>query len=219
MASNVKTAALAAGPIGAGVRTAVNSARRFDIDAVNRLAIRIRRSGRGREESGSLATAIDRNVWQYLADATRGAYDPALDTSDVREERLAALRIVLHTPSILCVTPSVHAEFERIGDPGRWRENAGMRDVFIRVVRPCDLDSGLVETRTRVLQAHHADPDDCRVVAKAEAARVSRFLTLDRHLVQHLTSHTTLMLTQPSAFWRELRVPQGANPWLSPAPR
>ena len=165
-----------------------------------------------------MATAIDRSVWQYLVDATRGAYDPALDPSDVREERVAALRIVLHTPSILCVTPSVHAEFERIGDPGRWRENAGMRDVFIRVVRPCDLDSGLVETRTRVLQAHHADPDDCRVVAEAEAARVSRFLTLDRHLVQHLTSHTTLMLTQPSAYWRELRVPQGANPWLSPAP-
>lgn len=116
-----------------------------------------------------MATAIDRNVWQYLADATGGAYDPALDASDVREERVAALRIVLHTPSILCVTPSVHAEFERIGDPGRWRENAGMRDVFIRVVRPCDLNSRLVKTRTRVLQAHHADPDDCRVVAEAEA--------------------------------------------------
>ena len=187
-------------------------------DAVNRLAIRKRRSGCGREGSGSVATAIDRNVWQYLADATRGAYDPALDPSDVREERVAALRIVLHTPSILCVTPSVHAEFERIGDPGRWREHAGVRDVFIRVVRPCDLDSGLVETRTRVLQAHHADPDDCCVVAEAEGARVSRFLTLDRHLVQHLTSHTTLMLTQPSAYWCELRVPQGANPWLSPAP-
>ena len=90
-----------------------------------------------------MATAIDRNVWQYLVDATGGAYDPALDASDVREERVAALRIVLHTPSILCVTPSVHAEFERIGDPGRWRENAGMRDVFIREVQPRDLDSGL----------------------------------------------------------------------------
>jgi hypothetical protein len=170
------------------------------------------------EESGSVATAIDRNVWQYLVDATSGAYDPAVDTSDLREERVAALRIVLHTPSILCVTPSVHAEFERIGDPGRWCENAGIRDVFIRVVRPCDLDSRLVETRTRVLQAHHADPDDCRVVAEAEAARVWRFITFDTLLVQHLTSHTTLMLTQPSVYWRELRVPQGANPRLSPAP-
>ena len=181
-------------------------------DAVTRLTIRERRSGCGREGNGSVATAIDRNVWQYLVDATSGAYDPAVDTSDLCEERVAALRIVLHTPSILCVTPSVYAEFERIGDPGRWRENAGIRDVFIRVVRPCDLDSRRVETRTRVLQAHHADPDDCRAVAEAEAARVWRFLTLDRHLVQHLISHTTLILTQPSTYWRELRVPQGANP-------
>jgi hypothetical protein len=187
-------------------------------DAVSRVAIRERRTGRGMEESGSVATAIDRNVWQYLVDATSGAYDPAVDTSDLREERVAALRIVLHTPSILCVTPSVYAEFERIGDPGRWRENAGIRDVFIREVQPRDLDSGVAETRTRVLQAHHADPDDCRVVAEAEAARVWRFITFDTLLVQHLTSHTTLMLTQPSVYWRELRVPQGANPRLSPAP-
>jgi hypothetical protein len=186
-------------------------------DAVHRLAIRERRSGWGREGSGSVATAIDRNVWQYLADATGGAYDPALDASDVREERVAAADCPTYA-FYLCVTPSVYAEFERIGDPGRWRENAGMRDVFIRVVRPCDLDSRHVKTRTRVLQAHHADPDDCRAVAEAEAARVWRFLTLDRHLVQHLISHTTLILTQPSTYWRELRVPQGANPRLSPAP-
>ena len=187
-------------------------------DAVNRVAIRERRTGRGMEESGSVATAIDRNVWQYLVDVTSGAYDLAVDTSDLREERVAALRIVLHTPSILCVTPSVHAEFERIGDPGRWRENAGIRDVFIREVQPRDLDSGFAKTRTRVLQAHHADPDDCRVVAEAEAARVWRFITFDTLLVQHLTSHTTLILTHPSVYWRELRVPHGANPRLSPAP-
>jgi hypothetical protein len=47
------------------------------------------------EESGSVATAIDRNVWQYLVDVTSGAYDPAVDTCDLREERVAALRIVL----------------------------------------------------------------------------------------------------------------------------
>jgi hypothetical protein len=165
-----------------------------------------------------MATAIDRSGWQYLADATGGAYDPALDASDVREERIAALRIVLHTPSILCVTPSVYAELERIRDPGLWRDKEGMRDVFIREVQPRDMNAELVEGRTRALQALHSDPDDCRVVAEAEAARVSRFITFDRHLVKYLTWHSILMPTQPSAYWRDLRVPQGANPRLSPAP-
>jgi len=163
-------------------------------------------------------TAIDRNVWQYLADATQGTYDPACDLSAKRDERIAVLRIALYAPSALWITPSVHTEFEHIKATDVWRSNAGIRDSFLHEVQPRDLDLKRVTARTRELRTYHPDEDDCRAIAEAEEADAVRFLSFDHRLRKRLARHTSLDLVTPRAYWPTLGIPRGAEPRISPAP-
>jgi hypothetical protein len=157
-------------------------------------------------------TAIDRNAWQYLADATAPSYDPDRDPSGARDERVAMLRIALYPASPPRIPPSVHMEFDRIKDVYVRRNNAGIRDALLPEIQPRDLDLMYVAARTLALRAHHFDEDDCRAVAEAEAAGAMEFLSFDGNLRKRLAPHARLDLMTPSAYWPTLGIPRGAAP-------
>ena len=161
---------------------------------------------------------VDRNVWQFLAEAMHGSYDPTSATREARDERIAALRILLYTPTRLLITPSVHIELERIKRPDVLRENAGARDVFLQEIQARDLNEVEVAARAMTLLVHHNKPADCRAVAEAEAAGAADFITFDGDLRKHLSPHTFLTIWTTSEYWQHLAVPRDADPVWVPAP-
>jgi predicted nucleic acid-binding protein len=72
-----------------------------------------------------------------------------------------------------------------------------------------------IDARVPQLLEKHRDPDDCRIVAEAEAANVEVLATSDKDLRKHLQRMTSVVIETPGEIIG--RLPAGAEPHRQPA--
>jgi hypothetical protein len=74
------------------------------------------------------------------------------------------------------------------------------------------------ERARELLPFHPQGPNDCQIVAEAEAdGDVSALVTVDGRLKRDLSPHIGIVIETPVECWTRLNVPRGAAPRRSPA--
>jgi hypothetical protein len=159
---------------------------------------------------------VDSNALSYLVGALASTYDPSLDQSALNPERIAIVRIYFYKGSPYCVTPTVRAEYQRIGETIS-RDSHDRLCQFL-LLDPWSLNQVLVDNRTSVLLANHSDPDDCSIIAEAELMGLQVLLTCDSDMTKHLRPLTSLLIMKPSDYWNSLGIQPGVQPAIVPAP-
>lgn len=159
---------------------------------------------------------IDSNALTYLVEALAPTYDPSLDHSPLKPERIAVVRIYFYKGDTYNVTPTVRSEYLRI-------RNSTSKDLHDRLCQfllldPWNLNQTAVHNRASALQAHHSDPDDCSIVAEAEFMGLQALLTCDSALITHLSPRTNVHIIRPSDYWNSLGIRPGNQPIVAPAP-
>lgn len=160
---------------------------------------------------------IDSQALTYLVEAIEPGYDPAADPA-LAAERVAMVRSYVYGGVRFWVMPTVEAEYNRIRNPDRHLRHQRAAWILLHDA-PIRAPAGAIDTRASELRPFHAaGANDCRIVAEAELAGLSKLVTFDNDLIVHLTEHTRLTLQRPSAFWQSLGIGPGATPVLEPHP-
>lgn len=161
--------------------------------------------------SRAVHVGLDSQCLSYLIEAMSVTAAP---TGNLAPEKLALFRCFLYRPGGLHITPTVTAEWERIGNPDRLALHRSYSETLFGQTQP--ISQSQIDTRTLELQKFHLDADDCRILAEAEDASLSVLLTFDSRFIKHLQSHTTIALTRPADFWVSLSIPHGSSPNIKP---
>ena len=110
---------------------------------------------------------------------------------------------------------TVEREFLRIREEVRRASHVSWTSVLFGV-RPLS-DAGAVETRAASMEPYHPDADDRLVLAEAEDIGFATLVSFDTKMVNRLSKHARLLLTQPAEYWASLGIPRGATPDKVPA--
>jgi predicted nucleic acid-binding protein len=155
-----------------------------------------------------MLVAFDSNVLTAFLNANSSASAPV-------GEELASFRLFLYIETIT-ILPTVSAEAHRIPAIDlRWEHLNWVWYHFPEA--QLGQESERILARTQVLVPHHTqrDPDDCAIVAEAEASSADVLATIDRR-IKRLQPHTTVRLLTPSDLLDQL-VFAGAQPCREPA--
>ena len=148
-------------------------------------------------------------------EAIEPGYDPAADKPTLADQRLAMVRSYLYGRVQFWVMPTVETEYNRIRDPDRHLRHQRAAWTLLHDA-PIRVSKDAIARRASELRLFHSGTADCHIVAEAELAGLADLVTFDSDLIDHLTGHTRLALTTPSAFWRSLGIGPGATPVLLP---
>lgn len=160
--------------------------------------------------------ALDSNPLSFYCDAMRGGYDPAEESAPVARERCAVLRAYLYSGHSYTLLRSVVREYRRIADPERLRLHEAVAAVLLLDAVPSP-PAREVDALVAQYLPYHRDPDDCRILAEANALRVPYLLTFDLRFLRNLAARSQItQLLLPSEYWRLLGVPAGATPRRAP---
>jgi hypothetical protein len=166
------------------------------------------------KDYAALRVGLDSNILSYLVEAMASGYEPNRDDDgDLREERVAALRIFLYVGNLF-VTPTAHREAEMISDPVKRSYHDAIKNVLLSEI--VGLDEGLIEARTKDLMNAHPREQDCRIVAESELGGLTQLLTLDTKMFSRLAEVSEVELSSASSFWTSIDLPQGAQPRWEP---
>lgn len=161
--------------------------------------------------------AFDSNVLTYFLEANSAGYDPSADPDQtLARERVSAYRLFLYADRAF-VVPTVEREAKRIRDAFRRDEHLRFIWYHFMEILESSLDAAFVTKRMTELCAYHADGDDCRALAEAEAGRVDVLVTFDKTLKKRLQPRTNARLKSPAECWVDLDVPRGTPPRFTPA--
>ncbi len=155
-------------------------------------------------------------ILTYLAEAMAGDYQPDRDAdSALRNERVAAFRLFLWHR--LGVGETAVKQSQRTLS-SEWLERLD-RLVMIHLseYRVSDARSAGMNSRVQELVCYHSDPEDCRLVAEAEALGVDCLVTFDSRLMKRLSPRTGVHLCGAAVYWIELGIPRGTPPTIVPA--
>jgi predicted nucleic acid-binding protein len=139
-----------------------------------------------------------------------GTYEPVDALAD---QRIALFRTFLYRSGCLFLTPTVVKEFKRIPDASRAAFHDSWTVLFCET-QP--IDCARISARGDELLASHRDSDDCRILAEAEDAGLSKILLFDDEFIGRLAGKSAVGLVRPVEFWRSLNIPRGAKPRLAP---
>jgi hypothetical protein len=128
-------------------------------------------------------------------------------------ESVALVRIFFYD-AVPLVVPTVSTELDRPQDSvgSRWR------DYHFEELPDIDEEFlGCAKGRSETYLDYHPDPRDCRVVAEAECAKVSAFLTEKQELLEGLgTRVQSIAIQKPSEYWATLGTAPGTPPTNEP---
>lgn len=157
---------------------------------------------------------LDANAMTYLNEVLNPSYAPDEDVSDLRDDRIALMRLYLHLDDIPWIVPTIEAEYQRIKAVGLLRSHTDLAYAYLN--EPGDdealKNSAKIIFRVDELLQDHPQEADCRVVAEAEAIGGDAVLTCDHGLLQHLAGVVKIGLFRPSQFWTRLGLPRGRRP-------
>ena len=158
---------------------------------------------------------IDSNVLSYLVEPLDSRYDPSMDHSSLKPERIAIVRIYFYKGLSYYVTPTVRLEYQRI-------RNTVRRDLHDRLCQfllldPWSLNQTAAHKRTSDLLTNHSDLDDCSIVAEAELMGLQALITCDGDLITHLRPLTNVLIIRPSDYWKSIGIQSGGKPVIAPA--
>jgi len=159
--------------------------------------------------------AVDSNTLTYLLDSVQESYDPRLDPTELRTERVAMLRCYFYGGCSFWVPPTVQAEYQKISDAGKRRAHDRWTKCLLQDM-PLKTTAGL-DSRTAELLAHHRKAADCRVVAETEASGLKALLSCDLDLIIRLGPQAKVQVMRPTQFWKSLPIEVGAMPVVQPA--
>jgi hypothetical protein len=160
--------------------------------------------------------ALDSNSLTYLLDAVRDGYLPQTDPASIAPPRLAMFRLFCYSTCSLWVSPTVRTEYLRITDPAKRESHDRWVRYQLEDLEPT-VPAHVFDRRVSELNRRHADLDDCRIVAEAEAASADILLTSDGELIIDLGDQTGVALIQPTEFLASLAIPAGSAPRTVPA--
>jgi hypothetical protein len=160
---------------------------------------------------------IDSNSLSFLIDAMTIGRKP---DGEVAAEKIALLRIYLYRDEILCISPTVKAEYEKIKDEKNRRNHQDVADILLGDTQPSDLKA--VELRSREYAKSHPgkrNEKDCRILAEAELGECAILLTYDLTFLNKLCYKTrSIKMMAPSEYWQKLNLPKGVQPVKEPYP-
>jgi hypothetical protein len=152
---------------------------------------------------------LDNMVLSYLVEATRVGYEPGRDPDLVlRGERVAAVRLLIW--GAVGVGETAVLQSQRTRD-AEWRE-ALLRMVAIQLPELPTPEGMDLDRRVEELLHLHADAEDCRILAEAEALNAAAVITFDKRMIHRLERHSAVPLCSPSDYWTELWIPRGTPP-------
>jgi len=160
---------------------------------------------------------IDSNTITYLFDAINN-YNPNNDNdNNLRNERVAMIRIRFYVGGRLRILPSVRVEINKIPDIDKWLHHIIIANWLD--TRPCNLnDQEILNRKTYFLQFHNKDLD-CQILAEAEATRMKILLSCDNKFRERLDQKATgITIISPSEFFSSFKFQPGAQPKLRPLP-
>lgn len=162
--------------------------------------------------------ALDSNALTYLVEAVRDGYLPQTDPDPIAPERLAMFRLYCYSTDAFWVSPTVRAEYFRITDPAKRESHDRWAKYHLEDLEP-PVPASVLDQRASALncRCRHADFDDCRVVAEAEAASVEILLTSDGDLIKDLAVETRMTILRPTEFLASLAIPPGSTPQTIPS--
>lgn len=156
--------------------------------------------------------ALDSNSLSYLIDALGNFDRPPTGSAVAESIALARCYIYRGEETILCITPTVRAEYSRISSQERLTDHAHWRMFHLQeLAQPPNIAD--IIFRTNALSAHHSDIDDCRLVAECEALNVSVLLTSDRKLrnsMKRLSSKVNVLSGRQ--FWEAMAIAPRSKP-------
>lgn len=161
----------------------------------------------------SSLVALDSNCLSYLLDAVNASEAPMQD-DPLREQKLALVRVMLYDEWGLYVAPRVTEECVRIRNTSRAALHASWLNSIFSEVQP--IKPASIAARANELLAHHADIDDCCVLAECEDAGIRVLLTHDDELISRLSRYTGIQLLRPAEYWSNLGIAKGVRPQTVP---
>jgi len=160
-----------------------------------------------------LQIGVDSQCLSYVIDAFSGISMP---TDTLAPQRIALVRIFFYLPGTLWVTPTVTNECALIRNVSRAELHASFIRVLFGELPLRNLSR--VEARKAFLAQYHLGTNDCAIVAEAEDAGHSVFLSFDSTLRRRLSPYTSVQLLEPAQCWDALSIPHGAKPDKVPHP-
>lgn len=160
--------------------------------------------------------ALDSNALTYLLDAFAEGYLPRTDPDPIAPERLAMFQAFCYSGYQFWVSPTVRAEYLRIGNLAKRETHDRWARYHLHDVEP-DVPDSILGSRVVVLQQRHSDIDDCRILAEAEAVQADIVLTSDADFVADLHAATEVLLMRPTEFLTSLNIAPNSPPCIRPA--
>ena len=165
----------------------------------------------------SICPAVDSNTLTYLLDVFAvDDYEPALDASKVKGERLAMVWCYRFGSCSPWVPPTARTESLRIPN----LEKRERHDRWTRYhLQNQDLTTPqhLLHARVDELLPFHKKRNDCMVVAETEFADLQTLLSVDADMRKRLQPHTSVRILRPSEFWNSLEITREPDIVLGPA--
>lgn len=162
---------------------------------------------------------IDSQLLTYLLDAMIPSYDPLTDKGRLFPVRQAMLRIYFYTGHSFYILPTVQDEYLTISDPARRKAHERVHEIMLLDITMA-LDPDAIRERKEHFSTFHygeKDQNDCQILAEAEIAGLSTFLTIDGDFYNHLHTKTeSVNLLYPGEFWESLNIPKGMQPTIIP---
>jgi predicted nucleic acid-binding protein len=160
---------------------------------------------------------IDSNTITYLFEAIDN-YNPNNDKDDnLRNERIAMIRIRFYAVRRLHILPSVRSEIDKISNIDKWLKHKAI--VGWLDTRPYNLsDKKILKRKSYFLQFHNQDMD-CRILAEAEGTGMNILLSYDNDFKRKLKQKAKgVSIISPSDFFSSLNLAPGTAPLLRPDP-
>jgi hypothetical protein len=158
---------------------------------------------------------FDSNTLTYLVESMDLAYDPAMDESNLANERVALLRIYLYGGVQFHVVPTVTGEYQKIKNNLKKETHESLCRILL-FDEPWNLkDSDIKRKVTDYLNLHNKE-HDCRIIAEAELGRLNILLTCDSEILKRLQENNNIDIMLPSTYWSNLAIERGSQTVFSP---
>lgn len=159
---------------------------------------------------------VDSNTFTYLANAMAIGYDPEKDSPQLREEKIAMLRILLYIGNIL-VVPTIEEEYRKVRDEEKLKELERLHTIFLSDAFR-QSPEGVKQICNKLKQAHKPEIDR-KIYAECVVNNIDILLTYDADFLNHLaTTQYKTILQKPSEFWLNQNIPKDTLPKSSPHP-
>jgi hypothetical protein len=160
---------------------------------------------------------IDSNTITYLFQAIDN-YNPKNDNdTNLRNERVAMIRIRFYVGGRLRILPSVRDEINKIPDIDKWLHHIIIANWLD--TRPCNLNSQQILIRKSYFYQSHNKDIDCQILAEAEGTKMDILLSYDNDFKKRLDQKANgVTIISPSDFVLSLNLQPGSKPKLRPIP-